>query len=81
MRAKGLTIPMTQDGISLWFNRGNLPGRHWMHLEISEGVKVVWFGLITRLAFGPAAGGLEIRIEATGDYMKGNVFLEDHSRD
>ena len=66
-RAKGLRIPMSLDEISLYMERGNLPGRHFAHLEVTEGTRVVWEGRIMRPAFGPdGAGGFELRLEAAG---------------
>lgn len=66
-RAKGFRIPMTPDDLSLYFNRGNLPGRHFFHLEVSDGPAVVWEGRIMRTAFGPdGKGGVELRIEGAG---------------
>lgn len=61
-----LTVPMPLERIWLYFERENLPGRHFAHIEILEEQTVVWEGRIMSVGFDPSGGNLALNIEAAG---------------
>ena len=61
-----LSVPMPLERLWLYFERENLAGRHFAHLEILEEQKIVWEGRIMTVGFDPSGAQLSLNIEAAG---------------
>ena len=61
-----LSVPMSLERLWLYFERENLAGRHFAHLEILEEQKIVWEGRIMAVGFDPSGANLSFNIEAAG---------------
>ena len=61
-----MDVPMSFDRAALWLERGNLPGRHFYHIEVTEDNRIVWEGRFPKIGLRKTPTFQGIHLEAMG---------------